>query len=128
MWTYRVQIDRHTLEQRLQYLGLQSEWKVFGAFAVAYLGMPAAMPLYDEKRPYTRKTRLLRNFILEVGNFGHNRDNSFYQKYPYLIRKGIALRRKSSDFLRHARLFPRNSLHFFLHFLKQGIRAVGEGW
>jgi len=128
LWTYRSSFDCAALEQRLRYLGLLSEWKIFGAFAVAYLGMPAsAMPLYDARHPYRCKTRLLLNYILEVGNFGHNRDVSYYRKYPYLIRKGISLCRKSGDFLRHARLFPRDSLLFLSHFLRKGTRAVAEG-
>lgn len=128
LWTFRSSFDCTALEQRLRYLSLLSEWKVFGAFAVAYLGMPAsAMPLYDARHPYRCKTRLLLNYILEVGNFGHNRDVSYYRKYPYLIRKGISLCRKSGDFLRHARLFPRDSLLFLSHFLRKGTRAVAEG-
>ena len=128
LWTYRDEIDHSFLEQRLNYLGLLSEWKAFGAFAVNYLGMPAsAMPFYDERHPYRKKTRLLLNFIMEVGNFGHNRDYSFYQKYPYLIRKAKALSRKGGDFVRHARIFPRDSIVFLLHFLKRGTRAVVEG-
>lgn len=128
LWTFHASFDCAALEWRLRYLGLLSEWKVFGAFAVTYLGMPAyAMPLYDVRHSYRRKTRLLLNYILEVGNFGHNRDISYYRRYPYLIRKGISLCRKSGDFLRHARLFPRDSILFLFHFLHKGIKAVAEG-
>ena len=56
LWTYRSELDVKVIEARVKEMGLMSEWKAFGAFAVEYLGMPIeAMPLFlkfrDESSP-----------------------------------------------------------------------------
>lgn len=48
LYRYRGELDLRILESRIKRAGLLSEWKVFGALAVEYLGMPIeAMPLLD---------------------------------------------------------------------------------
>ena len=89
LWTYKSEIDREKLALRLQKMGLMTEWQVFGAFVVKYLGMPAEdMPLYDSR--FIGKSSLIRKIVLETGNFGHNRDNSHYQKHSFLVYKTIS--------------------------------------
>lgn len=125
LWTYRDSIDRDLLEGRLREMGLVSEWKAFGAFAVDFLGMPAeAMPLYDASAVWSRKARRIQSFILAVGNFGQNRDLSYYQKYPFLIRKTISLGQRLGDLVRHAFIFPLDSLRFLPNILFHGLEAV----
>jgi len=70
-----------------------SEWKVFSALAVEWLGMPVeAMPFYSSSALIRWKVRrILLGFVMETGSFGHNRDMSYYNRYPYLIRKAISL-------------------------------------
>jgi hypothetical protein len=128
MWKFRDEIDVELLERRLRSMGLMSEWKAFGAFAVEYLGMPVeAMPLYDSRAKWSRKARRIYKFILSVGNFGHNRDMSYYSKYPYVIRKAISFDRRVGDVLRHARIFPLDSLRFLPRIVFVGLRSAARG-
>ena len=125
LWTYRETIDSGLLERRLREMGLTSEWKAFGALAVDYLGMPAeAMPLYDASAGWSRKARRICAFILKVGNFGKNRDLSYYRKYPYLVRKTISLGQRLGDLARHALIFPLDSFRFLPNILFHGFEAA----
>lgn len=107
-----------------------SEWKAFAALAVNDLGMPAeAMPMYDAAAKWSRKAERIKAFVMSVGNFGHNRDMSYYGKYPYLVRKSISMFHRMVDLLNHARIFPLDSLTFFPCILKNGLWSAlrGEG-
>ena len=66
-------------------------------------------------------------FILEVGNFGHNRDMSYYDKNPYVVRKSISAWRRVKDLCRHARIFPLNSFRFFFGIMFNGVRSAIRG-
>ena len=128
LWTDSSEIDVTLLERRLKSMRLVSEWKAFGAFAVDYLGMPAeTMPLYSSDNKWDRKANRICSFILEVGNFGHNRDMSYYDKYPFLIRKLISMGWRIGDLLRHARIFPLDSLRFFPKIMFDGVRSAVKG-
>lgn len=128
LWTYRESLDRGLLESRLQKIGLMTEWKAFGAFAVDYLGMPSeAMPLYSVDAKWKRKAQKICSFVLEVGNFGHNRDMSYYNSKPYLVRKTISLGRRCGDLFRHAMIFPLDSLRFFPNIVFNGLRSTARG-
>lgn len=134
LWTQRDSIDRGLLEQRLRGMGIMSEWKAFGAFAVSYLGLPVtAYGLLfineDIEAGLRKKARLIMEFVMEVGNFGHNRDNSYYCKYPYVIRKVMSLGVRCGDLFRHARIFPLDSLRFFPKMMLNGLVSAikGEG-
>jgi hypothetical protein len=132
LWTYRFMIDVVLLEQRIKNMGLDSEWKAFGAFAVEYLGMPAeAMPLFNKsdkkKHNLYKKAELIKDYILEVGNMGQNRDMSYFGKYPYLVRKVCSMRRRCGDLIRHARIFPMDSLRFFPKIMLNGLRSAARG-
>jgi hypothetical protein len=128
LWTWRETIDAGLLERRLREMGLTSEWKAFGALAVDYLGMPAeAMPLYDASARWSRKARRICAFILKVGNFGKNRDLSYYGKYPFLIRKSISLAQRLGDLARHALIFPLDSLRFLPSIMYNGLRSAARG-
>ena len=128
LWTYRKEIDHALLERRLKSMGLMTEWKAFGAFAVDYLGMPSdAMPLYSSGKQWKRKSEKICSFIIEVGNFGHNRDKSYFGKYPYLIRKAISFGRRVGDLYRHARIFPVDSVRFLPRIVINGVRSAIRG-
>lgn len=128
LWTYKDKIKLTTLEKRLQRMGLMTEWKAFGVFAVDYLGMPAeAMPFYSSDRKWKRKAALIASFIIKVGNFGHNRDSSFYKKYPYLLRKAFSFGRVCLDLVHHARIFPVDSFRFFPSIVLNGVKAAARG-
>ena len=128
LWTYRDCLDVKLLKKMLNKSGLMTAWKAFGAFSVEYLGMPSsAMPLYSASVKWKRKANRISDFVIEVGNFGHNRDNSYFEKYPYLIRKLFSLFRRMGDLLRHARIFPIDSLRFFPALMYNGIRSAARG-
>ena len=73
LWTYKDSFNHELLESRIRKAGLMSEWKVFAALAVEYLGMPAeAMPLYDS-RFKVKGARVLKH-ILKGGPYSKVRD------------------------------------------------------
>lgn len=128
LWSYRNEIDVAKLEERLRKMQLVTEWKTFGAFAVERLGMPVeAMPLYDGSSRWKRKAQRIEEFIMMSGNFGHNRDSSYWVKYPYLIRKAFSMKRRVGDLVCHARIFPLDSLRFFPTIVGHGLRSAAKG-
>ena len=130
LWSYRDTLDLDLLERRIRKAGLLDEWRAFGAFGVKYLGMPIeAMPFLDDNlnANLNRKADRICDFILEVGNFGHNRDMSYYGKYPFLIRKAISASWRLRDWLRHARIFPMDSLRFLFGMTVTSFKAVSHG-
>ena len=128
LWMYRDSLNQRLLESRIRKMGLMSEWRAFGSFAVEYLGMPVeAMPLYYSDKKCKRKAVRICSFIMEVGNFGHNRDRSYYEKYPYVIRKTISMGRRCGDLVRHARLFPLDTIKFFPVIIFNGLRSAANG-
>ena len=128
LWSYRSDLDLQILESRIRKMGLLSEWRAFGAFAVEYLGMANdAMPMYSADAKWKKKAEKICAFILEVGNMGHIRDMSYFNKYPYLVRKVISLGRRCSDLWRDARIFPMDSLRFFPRIIINGLQSAVRG-
>ena len=130
LWTYRETLNIGYMEKRIKQMGLLSEWLGFGAYAVEYLGMPKeAMPLYSPSKKWVRKARRINEFILNVGNMGHNRDMSYFGKYPFFIRKCFSMWRRICDLFHHARIFPMDSLRFSFTIMKNGLESAvrGEG-
>lgn len=128
LWAFREEIDGVRLEARLRSMGLMSEWRAFGAFAVEYLGMPVSvMPLYDGGERWRRKAARICSFVMKVGNMGHNRDMSYMRRYPYVVRKFVSFWRRFVDSARHALIFPMDSVRFFPRIVVNGVRAAGRG-
>lgn len=128
LWTYRVVIDKILLEKRLRKMGLMSEWKAFGSLAVNKLGMPEeAMPFYSPKSKWKYKANKILDFILETGNFGHNRDKSIYKKHSYVIYKAISLWLNTKDSFKHFFIFPKDAIGVWFWRLRDGIIAVAKG-
>ena len=132
MWTYKDLLNHKELELRIKEAGLMSEWKAFGALAIEYLGFPKDfMPLLNVNDALNanlkRKADRIMEFILEVGNFGHNRDNSYFQKHSYLVQKCISAWRRVKDLCRHVRIFPVNSVRFFFGIMYNGIVSTVRG-
>lgn len=125
LWTCRDKFDRKGLNFRLETMGLMSEWQAFAALAVDWLGMPAeAMPLYSSDKKWSRKAERIIAYVLECGNFGHNRQRSLPDSF--LGGKIVSVWRKLKDFGRHARVFPLDSVKFFIHFLGDGLQLASE--
>lgn len=126
LWTYRSEIDVKLLEKRLRSMGLMSEWKTFAAMAVDWLGMPSeALPMYSPDVKWKRKAEYVVSFVLECGNFGHNREKVVANSY-WGGKLNSSLR-KIRDFGRHARIFPWDSVRFFFGFLRDGIGQAARG-
>lgn len=128
LWTYKDSFNIGLLESRLRRMGLMTEWKAFGAFAVDYLGMPIdSMPFYSQQKKWSHKANGICSFILEVGNMGHSRDLRFYGNKSFIRRKIGAFEVRVGDLFRHARLFPLDSIRFFPSIVFNGVRSAIKG-
>ena len=128
LWKYKDSINRNLLQKRLKEAGLVTIWKTFAVFAVDCLGMPAeAMPLYEEKRKWQRKAEKIKSFIIEVGNFGHNREAAYNENQPKIVRKALSYGRRIRDLFHHASIFPWDSFRFLFGITNSGIKAVMHG-
>lgn len=117
LWTFRDKLNIDLLEKRQEDMGLKTEWKSFASVAVNWLGMPVeAMPLYSSDKKWVRKAEHIIEFVLESGNFGHNREAA-------CGKLGSAWN-KLKDFARHSCLFPLDSMKFFFHFVGDGIKIA----
>lgn len=125
LWTYRDKIDRHRLERRLKDMGVMSEWRVFGAFAVEYLGMPVeTMPMFGSSvQEFKSRAGRLCHVIMKSGNMGHNIDQSYRQRYPKLIEKSITFFHRLGEFVRISSIFPINAPCFFVTYVYRRVKA-----
>ncbi len=114
-------------------MGLMSEWKAFAAFAVKWFGMPVdAMPLFEDNHNVNldKKADKICKFVLEVGNFGHNKlvqGSNGSRAQGYFWRKFKSFWVRLSDMLRHFQLFPKDSIVFFGGVLRSGLHAAVRG-
>ena len=128
LWTYRDKIDKKLLEKRLKKMGLVSEWKAFGAVAVDILGMPAeAMPFYVSSKKWRKKAQKIKDYVMKVGNFGHNKQQVYYSNKPTVIRKTISFWNKLGDILHHATIFPLDSFRFLVGIMINGVNLAAHG-
>ena len=81
------------------------------------------MPFYSASAQWRRKADRILSFILESGNFGHNRDSRYFSR-PFLVRKSISLWRHTKDAVRCAFIFPLDSARVWMGMLRGGIKAV----
>jgi len=124
LWTYRTEIDQNLLEARLKEMGLTEEWKAFAAFAVGYLGMPVeAMPLYEETEKYRRKAFKICDLVIETGNFGHNKDESYRAKVGRVKSFFITFWRRLKEFVRLTSIFPNHAPRFFVNYVITRIKV-----
>lgn len=120
LWRYRSELDLRLLESRIKKMGLMSEWRVFGALAVNYLGMPVeAMPMLNDNHNANliRKAERVLKRVMKSGNFGHNNDLSYRSKYSGLAYKTVAMWRRLVDFVSLVPVFPVDAPKFFVGYL-----------
>ncbi len=128
LWKFKDKLDYELLESRIRKAGVMTEWKAFAALAVDYLGMPKeAMPMYSSSSKWTKKASKIMESILETGNFGHNRDYSYYNNNSYLVFKSISLWRHIKDFERYFVIFPLDSLKVMARKMLVGIWVAIRG-
>lgn len=122
LWLFRDSLDLNSLESRLQDMGLMSEWRAFGVYAVMYLGMPeAAMPYFSGSEEWEKKAKLINSFILETGNMGCNRKEQ-EKEVSFLKRKVKSSWQRACDLAYISRIFPLDTVRFFPSILLNGIR------
>ncbi len=122
LWTYKNKIDIYSLEEYLRKMRLMSEWKTFASLAVNYLGMPEdAMPFYSSSEKWKSKAERVNSFVVEVGNFGQNRDRHYFSEHTALVRKSITFKRILNDTIRQTAIFPLDAPKFFLRYVKDRI-------
>lgn len=138
LWSYKESLNYGLLESRIRKAGIMKEWKAFGSFAVEYLGMPAeAMPYFDERRKMDdgrceidkhlkRKADRIMKFVLESGNLGHNRDISYKQKYPFLIRYAMSFWLYSKLAIQRFSISPRTAIMAWWAIVKMGANAAAK--
>lgn len=125
LWTYKDSLNHKGLKQRICKAGLMTEWKAFAAFAVDYLGMSEeAMPFYEHKLSLHRKAEKISKLMIETGNFGHNKDESYRSKYSGLTEHFITAWKRFKEFARIAMIFPCNAPKFYVTYLINRFRAV----
>ncbi len=133
LWIFKDSLNHALLESRIRKMRLMTEWRAFATLAVEYLGMPyKAMPLLTfrdeslefrdrfkdkEYKKNKRKADRIMSFVLESGNFGHNRDVSYRANRSTYMVNIITLWRRICDFSRFSRIFPLDSPMFFARYL-----------
>lgn len=128
IWTYKDKLNVKLLENRLRRAGLITEWLAFASLAVEYLGMPGEiMPLYSSEKKWKRKAVKVIDFIMRVGNFGHNRDMSYLTNKGFFKRKITSFLRHTSDGIHLFSVFPINASIYWIVMLKNGVVAVCKG-
>lgn len=118
LWTYRSELDIWLLGTRIRKMGLLTEWKAFYNLASRYLGMPdlgEGLMACDSR--FDKKADRIMEFVLENGNFGHNRDVSYRTKKSAAVVNIITLWRRICDFTKFMKVFPWDSPKFFGQYL-----------
>ena len=125
LWTYRGSLDIDLLESRLRKMGLMSEWKVFSALAVYYLGLDAYyIPLYCEDGRFRRKANRVLALVMEKGSFGNKVDSDYVKNTSVLQRKIITIWRQMKDSVVYFRVFPLDSFRFLGFFFLEGMNRT----
>lgn len=127
LWKYKAIIKQRLLESRIRTMGAMTEWKSLAALAVCYLGMPEnSMPFYSGEGKWEKKAKRIMDFIFETGNFGHNRDYSYYNSSSYLKYKAITFWKHSLDSIKYFFVFPKDSVVLWFRMLKEGLVYVAK--
>lgn len=125
LWIHKDSIDAGLLERRLRSAGIMTEWKAFAALAVNYLGMlKDVMPFYSSDHRWIRKAEMVLAFVLETGNFGHNRDYTYQKKYPFVVYKAISLWKHVADTFKYCRIFPLDSMKVLIGRVIEGFSVA----
>lgn len=122
LWSYRDSLNQGLLESRIRRAGLVTEWQVFVALAVQYLGMPVeAMPLFNDNDNHNanlrNKAEKVLKRVMKSGNFGHNNDLSYRFKYKGMAYILVAMWRRLLDFASLVPVFPLDAPKFFVTYL-----------
>lgn len=124
LYTYRDSLNHKLLEYRLRKMGLLPHWKAFAALAVDTLGMPVeAMPLYSDREIWHKKGDRILSLILESGNFGHGRDQSYKKKYPKFLEYAISFWVFTRYGFKQFVIFPSDAVRGWMRTISLGVKA-----
>lgn len=122
LWSYRDSLDLVILEKQLNKMGLMSEWRAFGAFAVNYLGATeGAIPFYSGDAKWNRKARQIQQFILKSGNLRRKGQKS-PAEVSFLKRKQKSVWQRFGNMANHITIFPLDTLRFLPSIFINGLR------
>jgi len=120
MWSGKDNLDLGILETRLKNMRLMSEWHVFGAYAVEYMGMPKeAIPFYDADEKWIRKASRIQQFILKTS--GINRDKG-QEGDSLLTRKFRTATQRFWHLADHFWVFPLDTVLFMPSIFIYGLQ------
>lgn len=120
---HKDSLNHGLLESRIRKMGLMTEWKAFAALAVEYLRMPeGAMPFYCKSKKYEKKANSILLDVLKSGNFGHKKDMSYRKEGFFVIRKVTAIWRYTAESIKHASIFPLDSVCIWWNLMRIGVR------
>ena len=122
LWRYHKEIDKPVLEERLRCMGIMSEWKVFAALCVLYLGLPEeSMPLYSRSGIWGKKAKRLLILLLERRLKGFAPDS---ESRSINERKLISLKQHTGDMIRQFLIFPLDSVKVWLRTVRNGVAGL----
>ena len=121
MWTFRDSINIDLLRERLREMRLMTEWEVFAAIAVDYLGCPeSVMPFYRASAGIRRRAKRALAIIFGSSDV----DTSYKEKAPVLKRKLITIWRQIRESFTFMRVFPLDTFRFLGFFFIEGMRRT----
>jgi len=123
LYTFREKLNLRVLEDRISRMGLITEWKVFASLAVQYLGMPeTAMPMFGSNaHEFKLEAARLMDFVLKVGNFGHNREVEWSNGFK---RRTSLIWHRITDTFKLSLVFPLDAPKFLLNYAVDGVRGL----
>ena len=122
LWSFRDSLDLRFLESRLKDMGLISEWKAFGMYAVQYLGMPeGAMPFFTDSGKWRQKARQIHALVIMSGDIGYH-SKAEARTESFLLRKIRSSAQRTCGLARIFQVFPLDALRCLPSILINGIR------
>ena len=123
LYTFREKLNLRVLEDRISRMGLLTEWKVFASLAVQYLGMPeTAMPMFGSNvHEFKLEAARLMDFVLKVGNFGHNREVEWSNGFK---RRTSLIWHRITDTFKLSFVFPLDAPKFLFNYAVDGVRGL----
>ena len=104
---------------------MMPKWKSFAALAVDYLGMPVeVMPLYSDEKRWKKKAGRIMSLIMESGNFGHGRDQSYKEKHSAFVSNIISFGVYTKYSLLQFSIFPWDAVKGWKTTISKGVRAA----
>lgn len=123
LYTFREKLNLQVLEERISRMGLMTEWKVLASLAVQYIGMPeSAIPMFGSNvQEFKWEAARLMDFVLRVGNFGHNREVEWSNGFK---RRKSLIWHRITDTFKLSFVFPLDAPRFLLNYAVDGVRGL----